>query len=94
MNPVKLFCTACTLFISLTLGADQHQNGDTLESTAPIDMNKAVIKGQQVLDNLVASSDKLKDALEGFTAKGGDVAIADLVGGVGCSSANPEFDER
>ncbi len=26
MNPVKLFCTACTLFISLTLGADQHQN--------------------------------------------------------------------
>lgn len=62
-----------------TMGADQHQNGDTLESTAPIDMNKAVIKGQQVLDNLVASSDKLKDALEGFTAQGGDVAIADTM---------------
>ena len=68
--------------INITLGtmaAKQHDNGDTLESTAPIDMNKAVIKGQQVLDNLVASSDELKSALTDFTAKGGDVAMAEAM---------------
>ena len=68
--------------INITLGtmaAQQHENGDTLQSTAPIDMNKAVLKGQQVLDNLVASSDELKGALTDFTAKGGDAAMAEAM---------------
>ena len=43
-----------------TLAAKEHQNGDLLQSVAPLDLNKAVTKGQQVLDNLVASSDELK----------------------------------
>ena len=62
-----------------TLAAKQHQNGDLIKSIAPLDLNKAVTKGQQVLDNLVASSDELKGALQDFTSKGGDVAMAEAI---------------
>ncbi len=62
-----------------TLAAKEHQNGDLIKSIAPLDLNKAVTKGQQVLDNLVASSDELKGALQDFTSKGGDVAMAEAM---------------
>jgi phospholipid/cholesterol/gamma-HCH transport system substrate-binding protein len=66
-----------TINISLgSINAAEHKEGDTIASVAPLDVNDYLAQAQEVLDNVVASSEQLRTLLEGFVAEGGDAAVA------------------
>ncbi len=66
--------------INISLGtpeAMQIQNGGLLASIESIDFGDALAKAQDVLTNVTGAVDAAKKFIEGFVAKGGDVALAD-----------------
>ncbi len=52
-------------------------DGGVMRSVAPLDFNDALAKAQIVLENVTESIMDARKFIEGFTAKGGDTALAD-----------------
>ncbi len=52
-------------------------DGGVIKSIAPLDFNDALAKAQTVLENVTESIKGARKLVEGFSAQGGDVALAD-----------------
>lgn len=68
--------------IDITIGSqDQpaHDDGDFIRSAVAVDLNAALADAQRILDNVVASTDELRRVMSGFSAAGGDEALAAAV---------------
>lgn len=65
--------------INIAIGSPelpQVQPGGMLKSTPPVDFNKALQQAQQILENVTETVSDAKDIFKGFTAEGGDKALA------------------
>jgi phospholipid/cholesterol/gamma-HCH transport system substrate-binding protein len=66
--------------INISLGSPDLPaipDGGIINSVAPLDFNDALAKAQSVLENVTESIASARKLVEGFSAQGGDVALAD-----------------
>jgi phospholipid/cholesterol/gamma-HCH transport system substrate-binding protein len=54
----------------------EMQAGGMLQSTPPVDFNKALQQAQEILENVTETVADAKDIFKGFVAEGGDEALA------------------
>jgi phospholipid/cholesterol/gamma-HCH transport system substrate-binding protein len=65
--------------INISIGSPelpQAQVGGVLQSTPPIDFNKALQQAQEILGNVTQTVADARDIFKGFVAEGGDKALA------------------
>ncbi len=65
--------------INIAIGSaelPEMQIGGMLKSTPPVDFNKALQQAQEILENVTETVADAKDIFKGFTAQGGDEALA------------------
>ncbi|MFZ9889651.1 MAG: MlaD family protein, partial [Myxococcota bacterium] len=68
--------------IDISIGSQDQpalNDGDFIKSAIAVDLNVALGDAQRVLDNVVASTDEMRRVLIGFTAAGGQDALAAAV---------------
>ncbi len=65
--------------INISIGSaelPELQAGGMLQSTPPVDFNKALQQAQEILENVTETVADAKDIFKGFVAQGGDEALA------------------
>lgn len=65
--------------INISIGSPElpeMQPGGMLKSTPPLDFNRALQQAQEILQNVTETIADAKDIFKGFTAQGGDEALA------------------